>query len=72
MPVAFVLAGGYSGTKISREALAGLHRLTIAAASGSSPVSQETLSAPQDFGSTTSDGQGIGHRHPNTTEGRHS
>ena len=33
VPVAFVLAGGYSGARLSREALAGLHRLTIAAAS---------------------------------------
>ena len=44
VPVAFVLAGGYSGARLSREALAGLHRLTIAAAaesrsSGGSPTS---------------------------------
>ncbi len=32
LPVAFVLAGGYSGTRLSRDALAGLHRLTIATA----------------------------------------
>ena len=31
-PVAFVLAGGYSGERLSRESLAALHRLTIAAA----------------------------------------
>ena len=32
VPVAFVLAGGYSGARLSREALASLHCLTIAAA----------------------------------------
>jgi acetoin utilization deacetylase AcuC-like enzyme len=39
VPVAFVLAGGYAGARLSRESLAGLHRLTISAASESSPVS---------------------------------
>ena len=39
VPVAFVLAGGYSGARLSREALADLHRLTIAAASGAVSVS---------------------------------
>ena len=32
IPVAFVLAGGYASPRLSREALAGLHRLTVAAA----------------------------------------
>jgi len=32
MPVAYVLAGGYSGSRLSRDALAALHALTVAAA----------------------------------------
>ena len=32
IPVAFVLAGGYASPRLSREALAGLRRLTVAAA----------------------------------------
>jgi acetoin utilization deacetylase AcuC-like enzyme len=34
LPVAFVLAGGYAGGRLSRDALVDLHRLTIAAAAG--------------------------------------
>lgn len=34
IPVAFVLAGGYAGGRLSRDALVDLHRLTIAAAAG--------------------------------------
>ena len=34
VPVAFVLAGGYSGASLSRDRLVDLHRLTIAAAAG--------------------------------------
>lgn len=34
VPVAFVLAGGYSGVELSRDALVGLHRITIEAAVG--------------------------------------
>ena len=35
VPVAFVLAGGYLGSRLSEEVLVGLHRLTVAtAASG--------------------------------------
>ena len=32
VPVAFVLAGGYAGSELSREALVDLHRLTVSAA----------------------------------------
>jgi len=32
VPVAFVLAGGYASGRLPRQALAGLHRLTVAAA----------------------------------------
>lgn len=34
IPTAFVLAGGYSGARLPREKLVGLHRLTISAAAG--------------------------------------
>ena len=72
VPVAFVLAGGYSGTRIFREALAGLHRLTVAAGAGRSHgLSRDRVFSPE-FRLTRSDGRGSGHRHPNTTEGGHS
>jgi hypothetical protein len=32
VPVAFVLAGGYTGPRLSREELVALHRLTVRAA----------------------------------------
>ena len=34
LPVAFVLAGGYTGPTLDRAGLGGLHRLTVAAALG--------------------------------------
>lgn len=34
VPTAFVMAGGYTGANLSRDALVALHRLTIAAAAG--------------------------------------
>lgn len=37
-PVSFALAGGYSGPRLSRDELVGLHRMTIQAACPASPV----------------------------------
>jgi acetoin utilization deacetylase AcuC-like enzyme len=34
IPVAFVLAGGYSGRRLTTAGLVALHRLTLAAAAG--------------------------------------
>jgi acetoin utilization deacetylase AcuC-like enzyme len=41
IPVAFVLAGGYAGSELSRERLVDLHRLTIAAAVSTSRHSSD-------------------------------
>ena len=48
MPVAFVLAGGYSSPELTRDDLAGLHRLTIAAAAranAAEPLSVHSIMA---------------------------
>jgi hypothetical protein len=34
VPIAFVLAGGYTGARLSEAGLVDLHRLTLAAAAG--------------------------------------
>jgi hypothetical protein len=44
LPIAFVLAGGYVGSGLDEKGLIDLHRLTVAAAVGTSDIGWRTAS----------------------------
>ena len=54
VPVAFVLAGGYVGGRLSQEGLVGLHRLTIAAAALSNAGETLTTDSIRDLAASSS------------------